>query len=117
MWVSSDTFASAVFVVLEQGSSAASLFQHLKVKDMSALQHALREKPQEWVGGRVAYIGTILHTESHIKAVKKLLEPVIEPVLSLMLSVEWGGTPSLEMIVQMYMRNRENPEVRAVQPL
>ncbi len=111
MWASRQGIASsAVFAIVEKNACANSFFQHLEVSDSSAVQAVLDHESEEWTGGRVAYIGVILQQERQIKAIAKLLEPVIEPVLSLLLSVEWEGGP-LEMTVQMFMHNKDEPEV------
>ncbi len=116
MWDSQDSSSSAIFVIVEGHASANSFYQNLEVLDKSAVHAVLEDqeqegKPEVWPSGRIAYIGMILQTDHQIQAVKKLLEPVIEPVLSLMLSVEWGGTP-LEMAVQMFMCHKADPEVK-----
>ncbi len=115
MWHSQDSSSSAIFVIVEGHASANSFYQNLEVLDKSALHAVLEDqeqegKPEVWPSGRIAYIGMILRTDHQIQAVKRLLDPVIEPVLSLILSVEWGGTP-LEMTVQMFMCNKADPEV------
>ncbi len=118
MWRSPASSSSAIFVIVEGHAIANSLYQNLEVLDKSAVHAVLEDqeqegKPEVWPSGHIAYNGMILQTDHQIQAVKKLLEPVIEPVLSLMLSVEWGGTP-LEMAVQMFMCHKADPEVIAL---
>lgn len=117
MWRSPASSSSAIFAIAED-AIANSLYQNLEVLDKSAVHAVLEDqeqegKPEVWPSARIANIGMILQTDHQIQAVKKLLEPVIEPVLSLMLSVEWGGTPP-EMAVQMFMCHKADPEVIAL---
>ena len=112
MWTNHNPAVSPVFVVVQDNASANGFYQQLDVLDRSAVQQFLRSQTLQWIGGRVAYIGIILDTESQIKAVEQMPKPVIEPVLSLMLSVKWGDVTPMEMTVQMFLRNEANTEVK-----
>lgn len=111
--VCQDRDRSPVFLVIEESASANDIYQQLDVSDKSAVQALLKKEPENWkkYGGRIAYIGAVLRSESQIKIMRQMLAPLIEPVLSLLLRVEWDtGTP-LDMVVQLFLCNKRNPEV------